>query len=145
MVQAALRAPAGEGGFDLRCNQAQITQWRMVEQVVGMGVHVAHQDLMAVSTDQFTDVGKLAGAGPGTKRKMHHDHDQRVLAFAEAHQDRTAAGGTGQRMIFQHMRLEAAEHPIAVLGEMPKVAVELLVPVREAPQLGQVLHLIDVT
>ncbi|MNI61739.1 hypothetical protein D3C73_1170250 [compost metagenome] len=28
---------------------------------------------------------------------------------------------------------------------MPKVAVELLVPVREAPQLGQVLHLIDVT
>ncbi|MNN70073.1 hypothetical protein D3C81_1859030 [compost metagenome] len=110
-----------------------------------MGVHVAHQDLMAVSTDQFTDVGELASAGFGTKRKMHHDHDQRVLSFTEAHQDRTATRGTGQRMIFQQMRLEAAEHAIAVLGEMPKVAVELLVPVREAPQLGQVLHLIDVT
>lgn len=41
--------------------------------------------------------------------------------------------------------LEAAEHAVAVLGETPEVAVELLVPVRKCPELGQMFDLIDVT
>src|SRR5690606_22548985 len=47
-------------------------------------------------------------------------------------------------MIFQRLRFEPAEHAVAVLGEPAQVAVELLIPVGEGAELGQMLDLIDV-
>ncbi|MNC74359.1 hypothetical protein D3C75_1256970 [compost metagenome] len=75
---------------------------------------------------------------------MHHHHDQRVFTFAEAHQDGTATGRAGQGVVFKLLGFEAAEHTVAVLGESAKVAIELLVPVGEGTQLGQVFDLVDV-
>src|SRR5690606_8469147 len=69
---------------------------------------------------------------------------QRVLAFAEAKQDGPAPGWPGQRMIFQRLRFESAEHAVAVLAEATEVAVELLIPVWKGAELGQMLDLIDV-
>ena len=99
---------------------------------------------MAVAANQLTDVAQLQGTRPGAKGQVHHDHDQRILTLAKTHQDRTSTGRAGQRVIFEALWLEAAEHAIAVLGKTPEVAVELLVPIREGTQLGQMLHLVDV-
>ncbi|MCY1186062.1 hypothetical protein D9M73_268970 [compost metagenome] len=49
MIKATLRSPTGEGGLDLRGDQAQVAQWRMLQQVGGMGVHVTHQHLVTVT------------------------------------------------------------------------------------------------
>ncbi|MNE24137.1 hypothetical protein D3C80_1174180 [compost metagenome] len=144
MIKATLRAPTGEGGLDLGCDQAQIAQRRAFKQVVGMGVHVAHQNLMAVTPNQLADVGQLQGTGLGAQRQVHHDHHQRVFAFTETHQDRATASRAGQGVIFKQLRLEAAEYAIAVLGKTTEVTVELLVPVGEGAELGQVFDLIDV-
>ncbi|MNN18541.1 hypothetical protein D3C81_1317530 [compost metagenome] len=107
-----------------------------------MGVHVAHQHLVTVTANQLADVAQLQGAGLGAKCQVHHHHDQRIFTLAKTHQDRTTPGRAGQRVIFEQLRLQAAEHAIAVLGETPEVAVELLVPVGEGPQMSQVLDLI---
>ena len=48
-------------------------------------------------------------------------------------------------MVFQQAGAIAAEHTITVLGEMPHVAIELLIPVREGSQVRQVLDLVEVT
>ncbi|MNJ44563.1 hypothetical protein D3C77_396190 [compost metagenome] len=144
MIKAALRPPTGKGGLHLGSDQAQVAQWRVLEQVVGVGVHVAHQHLMAVTADQLTDVGQLQGAGLGTQGQVHHDYYQRIFAFAKTHQDRTATGRTGQGVIFEQLGLESAEDAVAVLGKAPEVTIELLIPVGEGTQLGQVLYLIHI-
>ena len=109
-----------------------------------MGVHVAHQHVMAVVLQQLADIGELAGTGPRAEGQVHHHHRQRVPAFAEAHEDRAATGRAGQRVVFQGSGLQAAEQAVAVLGNAPEVAIELLVPVGEGTELGQVLDLVDV-
>ncbi|MNJ78198.1 hypothetical protein D3C77_758820 [compost metagenome] len=63
MIKAALRPPTGEGGLHLGSDQAQVAQRRVLEQVIGVGIHVAHQHLMAIAADQLTDVGQLQGTG----------------------------------------------------------------------------------
>ena len=83
-------------------------------------------------------------AGAGTQCQVHHDHHQRFRTFAETDQDRSATLGSRQRMIFNRPRAQAAEHAIAVLAEATEVAIELLIPVREGAELGQVFDLIDV-
>ncbi|MNN94641.1 hypothetical protein D3C81_2133040 [compost metagenome] len=75
---------------------------------------------------------------------MHHHHDQRIFTLAETHQDCTATGRAGQRVVFKVLRLETAEHAVAVLGKAPKVAIELLVPIGEGTQVSQVFDLVDV-
>ncbi|MDT4856088.1 hypothetical protein FQZ97_904640 [compost metagenome] len=109
-----------------------------------MGVHVAHQDLMPVAADQFADIGQLAGAGTGSERQVHHHHHDGVLAFADAQQHRAAAAGARQRVILQQAGTQPAEHAIAVLGQMAKIAIELLVPVGEGAEVGQVFDLVDI-
>lgn len=91
MVQAALRPPAGEGRLDLRRQQAEIAQRRVLQQVVGVGVHVAHQYLMPIVADQVANVGQLPGPGAAAECQVHHHHHQRVRALAKTQQDRAAS------------------------------------------------------
>ncbi|MNM72197.1 hypothetical protein D3C81_838850 [compost metagenome] len=144
MIKAALWPPTREGGLHLRSDQAQIAQWRMLKQVSSVGVHVAHQHLMAIAADQFADVGELQRTGLGTQRKVHHYHYQRIFAFTESHQNRSPPSWAGQGVIFKQLWLETAEHTVAVLGKAPEVAVELLIPIGESTELGQVFDLVDV-
>ncbi len=132
VVEIALRPPAGKRRLDLRRHQAEVAQGRVFQKIDGMGVHVAHQHLVAVVADQLADIGELAGAGASAESEMHHHYHQRVGAFAKTHEDRAAPRRTGQRMIFQQGRPPAAEQAVAVLGDTPEVAVELLVPVGNA-------------
>src|SRR5690606_37767149 len=67
-----------------------------------------------------------------------------ALTFANTHEDSAPPGRSGQRMILQQGRSQAAEHAVAVLGETPEIAVELLIPVGKRALLGQVFDLIDV-
>ena len=46
-------------------------------------------------------------------------------------------------MVLQALGLQAAKHPVAVLGEASEVAIELLIPVKRT-QVGQMLDLIDI-
>jgi len=48
-------------------------------------------------------------------------------------------------VIFQALWFEPAEDAVAVLGETPEIAIELLIPVGKGAQMGEVLDLIDVT
>ncbi|MNT11806.1 hypothetical protein D3C72_1467060 [compost metagenome] len=144
MVQAALWAPAGKRRFQLRREQAEIAQRGMLQQVTGMGVHVAHQHLMLVVADQLADVGQLQTACPGAQRQVHHDHHQRFRAFAEPYQNGSATLWSRQRMILNCPRTQSAEHAIAVLGQATEITIELLIPVGKGAELGQVFDLIDV-
>lgn len=47
-------------------------------------------------------------------------------------------------MVFNRRRFQTTEHAIAVLSESAEVAIELLIPVGEGAELGQMFHLIDV-
>src|SRR5690606_9200291 len=67
------------------------------------------------------------------------------LALAETQQDGATAGRTRQRMILEPLWLQTAEQAVAVLGKMPKVAIELLIPIGKVAQLGEALDLIDIT
>ena len=89
-------------------------------------------------------VRHLPSAGARPKGQVHHHHHQRVGTFAKAQQDRPATARARQWMIFQHPRMQARQHTIAVLGEMAEVAIELLIPIGKRAQLGQVFHLVDV-
>jgi len=144
MVQAALWTPAGEGRFQLRGEQAEIAQRRILQQVAGVGVHVAHQHLVLVPANQFADVGQLQATRPRPERQVHHHHDEGLRAFAETYQNCPATLGPRQRMIFNRPGAQAAEHAITVLAEATEIAIELLVPVGEGPELGQVFDLVDV-
>ncbi|MNF93680.1 hypothetical protein D3C84_763640 [compost metagenome] len=115
----------------------------MQQQIAGMGVHVAHQHLVAIAADQFTDIGQLAGAGACAQGQVHDHHHQRLRPFAETQQDRPAPWRAGQWMVLQALRLQAAEHAVAVLGQAAEVAVELLVPEGKGGEFGQVLDLVD--
>src|SRR5471032_817911 len=116
----------------------------MLQQVVGVGVHVAHQYLMAITANKIANVGKLAGTRSSAQCQMHHDYHQRISAFAKTNQNGAAASRPGQWMVFYRPWAQAAEHAVAVLAKMPEVAIELLIPVRERPELGKVFDLIDV-
>ena len=144
MIKATLRTPTGEGGLHLRCQQPEVTQWRGVQQVVGVGVHVAHQHLMLIATNQLANIGQLPGTGFRPQRQMHDYHHQCVRAFAKTYQNRTATRRPGQGMILNHGRAQSAEQAIAVLGQTPEIAIELLIPVGEFALLGKILDLIDV-
>jgi len=109
-----------------------------------MGVHVAHQYLVLVATDQVPNVGQLQAAHPGAEGQVHHHHHQRFRAFAKAQQDCAATFRARQRMVFDRPRFQSTEHAIAVLGQPAEVAIELLIPVREGAEVGQVFDLIDV-
>ncbi len=93
MVQTALRAPAGEGRFQLRREQAEVTQRGVLQQVTGVGIHVAHQHLVFIAADQLADISQLHAAGASAQRQVHHDHHQRLRTFAKAHQNRPATLG----------------------------------------------------
>ncbi|MNL35816.1 hypothetical protein D3C87_1578660 [compost metagenome] len=116
----------------------------MLQQVAGMGVHVAHQYLMLVVANQLADVGQLQAARPGAQRQVHHDHHQRFRAFAEPYQNGSATLWPRQRMIFNRPRAQSAEHAVAVLGQATEIAIELLIPVGKGTEMGQVFDLIDV-
>ena len=47
-------------------------------------------------------------------------------------------------MILNHGRAQSAEQAIAVLGQTPEIAIELLIPVGKFALLGKILDLIDV-
>ena len=109
-----------------------------------MGVHVTHEHLVLVVTNQFTHVGQLQVARTPPEGQVHHHHHQGFRAFAKTHKDRPAPFGAWQGVIFNSRGFEAAEYAIAVLRQSPQVAVELLIPVREGAQLSQVFHLVDI-
>src|SRR3990167_791638 len=116
----------------------------MLQQVAGVGIHITHQHLMPIVADQFADIGQLTGTGARPQGQVHHHHHNGLGPFAETHQNRAPAGRPRQWVIFQQGRAQTTEDAIAVLGKTPEIAVELLVPVGEGPQMGQVFDLIDV-
>ncbi|MNP71155.1 hypothetical protein D3C76_1675000 [compost metagenome] len=99
---------------------------------------------MLVATDQLADVRQLQAAGTSTECQVHHDHHQRFRAFTETYQYRPATFRSWQRMVLDCPRPQAAEHAVAVLAQATEIAIELLIPVREGAELGQVFDLIDV-
>src|SRR3990167_2011076 len=116
----------------------------MLQQVAGVGIHITHQHLMPIVADQFADIGQLTGTGARPQGQVHHHHHNGLGPLAETHQNRAPAGRPRQWVIFQQGRAQTTEDAIAVLGKTPEIAVELLVPVGEGPQMGQVFDLIDV-
>ena len=95
---------------------------------------------------QFGDKAQLPHPRPLAQRQVNHAHAQRFMgcmAAAEASQNRTAPGQAGQLVIDHFVRLDSAQQTIAVHGDGAHATVDLVMPVREAAVLGQILGLDD--
>ena len=85
-----------------------------------MGVHITHQNDVAVEGDQIADKTQLLILSLAAERQMHHHHQQR-FALTELNDNGTASGQARQAVRVDLVWREATDDAVAVLGHRAQV------------------------